>query len=214
MLGYSGVFGRMKKIIVSLLLAFSLFSVFGATIDPFKMQTISGFIDDISYLYVGPFRYESIGAIGYAGINLDYNDSSNTDRHLIKPSTTSLSTPGVQIGSFSALATYTQSSSIQGVKLTITHAKLSHTTEANATLEYELAVVYRMGNGTTTGNETTQFCLSTESASNNKIEIILAQSTKIASIQNGYLYFRLAKNQTPTVTGQYSSVVTFMMEAI
>lgn len=204
----------MKRITIALFLIVSLFSVFGATIDPFKIQTISGFIDDISYLYVSPFRYDSIGAVGYAGINFDYNDSTNTDRNLIKPSDDSLTTPGVQMGTFSALATYTQSEHVQGVKLTITHTKLSHTTEANTTLEYELAVVYRMGNGTTTGNETTQICLSTEAATNNKIEITLSQSTKIAAIQNGYLYFRLAKNQTPTVTGQYESVVTFSMEAI
>ena len=205
----------MKKIFVLLLLIFSLFSVFSATIDPFKMQTISGFIDDISYLYVGPFRYEAIGPIGYSGINLDYsNDNTNTDRYQVMPSATSLTTPGVQIGTFSALATYTQSPTIQGVKLTITHAKLSHTTAENTTLEYELAVVYRIGNGTDPGDEETKICLSTESASNNKIEIVLAKPTKIAAIQNGYIYFRLAKNQTPTVTGQYSSVVTFTMEAI
>lgn len=204
----------MKRITIALLLFVSLFSVFGATIDPFKVQTISGFIDDIAYLYVSPFRYDSIGVVGYAGINLDYNDTSNTNRALIKPSSTAFSAPGVQMGTFSALATYTNSSTITGAKLTITHTKLIHTTASNTTLEYELAVLYRIGNGTTVGNENTQYCLSTEAASNNKIEITLSQSTKIASIQGGYLYFRLANGVTPTVTGQYESVVTFMMEAI
>lgn len=204
----------MKRIIIALFLIVSLFSVFGATIDPFKVQTISGFIDDIAYLYVSPFRYDSIGAVGYAGINLDYNDTSNNDRALIKPSATAFSSPGVQMGSFSALVTYTNSSTVTGAKLTITHTKLIHTTESSTTLEYELAVLYRLGNGTTVGNENTQYCLSTEAASNNKIEITLAQSTKIASLQGGYLYFRLANGQAPSVTGQYESVVTFMMEAI
>lgn len=204
----------MKRITIALLLIVSLFSVFGATIDPFKVQTISGFIDDIAYLYVSPFRYDSIVAVGYAGINLDYNDTSNNDRALIKPSTTALSAPGVQMGSFSALATYTNSGTINGAKLTITHTKLIHKTASNTTLEYELAVLYRLGNGTTVGDEIKQYCLSTEAASNNKIEIILAQSTKIAAIQNGYLYFRLANGESPSVTGQYESVVTFMMEAI
>ena len=204
----------MKRILVSLFLIVSMATLFGATIDPFKIQTISGFIDDITYLYVSPFRYDSIGAVGYAGINLDYNDSSNRDSALIKPSTTALSAPGVQMGSFSALATYTNSSTVTGAKLTITHTKLIHTTESNTTLEYELAVLYRLGNGTTVGDEIKQYCLSTEAASNNKIEIILAQSTKIAAIQNGYLYFRLANGESPSVTGQYESVVTFTMEAI
>lgn len=204
----------MKRILVSLFLIVSMATLFSATIDPFKVQTISGFIDDIAYLYVSPFRYDSIGAVGYAGINLDYNDTSNTDRALIKPSSTAFSAPGVQMGTFSALATYTNSSTITGAKLTITHTKLIHTTASNTTLEYELAVLYRMGNGTTVGDEITQYCLSTEAASNNKIEITLAQSTKIAAIQNGYLYFRLANGESPSVTGQYESVVTFMMEAI
>lgn len=204
----------MKRITIALLLIVSLFSVFGATIDPFKVQTISGFIDDIAYLYVGPFRYDSIGVVGYAGINLDYNDTTNSNRALIKPSSTAFSAPGVQMGTFSALATYTNSPTITGAKLTITHTKLIHTTSSSTTLEYELAVLYRMGNGTTVGDEITQYCLSTEATSNNKIEITLAQSTKIASIQGGYLYFRLANGVTPTVTGQYESVVTFTMEAI
>ncbi len=206
----------MKKIIVSLLLVFSLFSVFGATIDPFKIQTISGFIDDISYLYVSPFTFDYIGSVGYAGINLDYTETSSYNE-LIRPTQTALSMPGVQMGSFSALATYTQSSTIQGVRLTITHTKLIHTTAADAAeLEYELAVLYAMGDGTNIGSEEKKYCLSSDAAQNNRIVIDLQKDTKIASIQNGHIYFRLAQGVTKNnmVTGQYESIVTFTMEAI
>ena len=192
----------------------SVAHVLCATYDPYRLQTISGYIDDISYLYVSPFRYEDIVATGFAGINLDVNDTSNKNRTQIAPSTTSLSQPGVQIGTFSVLATYTQSSTITSVKLIITHNKLVHTTDPNTELEYELAVLYAIGNGTTTGSETKKYCYSTSATSNNRIEIDLSQSSKISAIQNGYIYFRLAKNQTATVAGQYESIVTFAMEAL
>lgn len=189
-------------------------SLFGITIDPYKVQTISGFIDDISYLYVSPFTFDYIGAVGYAGINLDYNDTTASYRNLVKPSENPLTMLGVQMGTFSALITYTQSTTISGAKLTITHEKLIHTTDPNTKLEYELGVLYAIGNGTTTGNNTSAICLSTESASNNKIEILLSQSSKIVAIQDAYLYFRLANGQQATVSGQYESVVTFSMEAL
>ncbi len=206
----------MKRITIALLLIVSLFSVFSATIDPFKVQTISGFIDDISYLYVSPFTFDYIGTVGYAGINLDYEDTTASYRNLVKPSSTPLSMLGVQIGSFSVLVTYTQSTTISGAKLTITHEKLIHTTNPSAQLEYELGVLYAISNGTTTGTETSAICLSTEATGNNpkKIEITLSQQSKIAAIQNAYLYFRLANGQKASVTGQYESVVTFTMEAI
>ena len=203
-----------RGLLLLLFLLVSVVSAFCATIDPYRVQTISGYIDDIAYLYVSPFRYDGIVATGFAGINLDVSDTTNEHRNQIQSTQTALSTPGVQIGSFSVLATYTQSATIQSVKLTITHTKLIHTTDPNATLEYELAVLYAIGNGTTTGNETRQYCYSTSAQSNNKIEISLAQSTKIAAIQNGYIYFRLAQNQTPSVAGQYESTVTFAMEAL
>lgn len=204
----------MKRILVSLFLIVSMATLFSATIDPFKVQTISGFIDDISYLYVSPFTFDYIGKVGYAGINLDTSDDTEY-KELIKATTPALSMPGVQIGSFSVLATWTQSATIQGARLTITHTKLIHTTEENTELEYELAVLYAIGNGTEVGEEQRKFCLSSDAnPNNNKIVIDLVQSTKIAAIQNGHLYFRLAQGVTPSVAGQYESVVTFMMEAI
>lgn len=213
----------MKKVFVFLFLIASMFSLFGAT-DPFKVQTISGFIDDICYLYVSPFTFDYVGTVGYTGINLDPNDNTSTYGNLVNPPSSALSSSlsedqvlprlGVQMGTFSVLATYTQSTTVHGVKLTITHSKLVHTTDSSAKLEYELGVLYAISNGTTTGSNIPKICLSTEASSNNKIEIELAQESKIVAIQNAYLYFRLAYGETATVTGQYESIVTFSLEAI
>ena len=184
-----------KKTCLFLFLLFSVSLVFCATTDPYKVQNISGYVDDIAYLYVSPFRYDGIVATGYDGIDLDVsNSSSNTAVILnqIKPTSTALSEPGLQIGSFSVLATYTQSTTISAVKLVITHTKLIHTTDTSATLEYELAVLYSIGNGTTTGSETRKYCYSTAAQSNKKIEIDLWKDTRISAIQNGYT--RSARN--------------------
>lgn len=207
----------MKQSVLVLLLVFSLFSVFAEN-DPFKVQTISGYIDDVSYLYVGPFEYSSTVSNGYAGINLDYSDTTNNNPfknqvNLIKP--ISGNVLGLQIGSFTVLTTY-KNIAMAAVKLVITHTKLHHTTDTSAKLEYELGVLYSISNGVVDANnppsEVRAVCLSTETSPDNKIEISLLQSTKIASIQNGLLYFRL--KDTASVTGQYESVVTFSLEAL
>ena len=206
-----------KKTCLFLFLLFSASLVFCATSDPYKVQNISGYIDDIAYLYVSPFRYDGIVATGYDGIDLDVSDSSSNTANIlnqIKPSTNALSEPGLQIGSFSVLATYTQSTTLQSVKLIITHTKLIHTTDPTKTLEYELAVLYAIGNGTSTGGETRRYCYSTEASSNNEIVINLWQTTKISAIQNGYIYFRRADSTTPPAVGQYQSAVTFSLEAL
>lgn len=216
MLDSNRVNNDMKRIVLALILLLSVSFVLCAISDPYKVQNISGYIDDIAYLYVSPFRYDGIVAEGYDGINLDVtNNGGNTADILnqIKPSTTALSQPGLQIGSFSVLATYTQSTTLSSVKLVITHTKLIHTTDPTKTLEYELAVLYAVGNGTTTGSETRQYCYSSEASSNNKIEINLWQTTKISAIQNGYIYFRRADSTTPPAVGQYQSAVTFLLEA-
>ena len=206
-----------KRVVYTVLLLFLGLSALCAITDPYKVQNISGYIDDIAYLYVSPFRYDGVVAEGYDGINLDVsNNGGNTAEILnqIKPADTgALSQPGLQIGSFSVLATYTQSTTLQSVKLVITHTKLIHTTDPTKTLEYELAVLYAIGDGTSTGGETRQYCYSTEASSNKEIVIDLWQSSKISAIQNGYIYFRRADSTTPPAVGQYQSSVTFRLEA-
>lgn len=207
----------MKRVVLVLLLVFSSFSAYAET-DPFKVQTISGYIDDITYLYVSPFNFGTTVSNGYAGINLDYSDTSNDNPfknqvNLIKP--ISGNVLGLQIGSFTVLTTY-KSTAIAAINLVITHTKLLHTTDTSAKLDYELGVLYSVSNGIVDPQnppaEVREVCLSTETSPDNKIVISLLQGTKIAAIQNGYIYFRL--KDTATVTGQYESVVTFSLEAL
>lgn len=209
----------MKRILLlSLLLISSLFTVFAATSDPAcRAQMISGFIDDISFLYVTPYRYDSVSDNGYEGINLDYNDTSNIFYSLIKPTETAFTHPGVVIANFSLLSTFIEAASqgaqnIPAVKLTITHDKLTHTTDQTdaGKLDYELAVLYTVNGGST---EYIRYCLSNSNATNN-IEIDLNQYAvnNMVSIQNGNIYFRFADGVSPTVVGQYESRITFTLE--
>ncbi len=209
-----------RKTLIALFLLFSISAAFCASpYDPYKTQTISGFVDDISYLYVSPFRYEGIVSNGYEGINLDYTDTTNDERYLIQPTDIALSSPGLQIGTFSILSTFIENTSLTSVKLVISHTKLIHssnTTDAGK-LDYELGVMYSLSNGSTIGSATAHMCYSTDSSLSGakSIEINLWNATtRMASIQDGNIYFRLAKDVTPTIAGQYTSVVTFALEAL
>ena len=215
MLGFGGVYSTMKKLIILLLIVFSMCSLFASLnpTDPYRVQTISGFIDDILYLNVSPFLYDGIVQNGYAGINLDSSDSSNDFRYLIKP-TTALSSPGLVIANFSVLVTY-KHLELSTLKLVVTHTKLIHTNDNSVKLDYELAVMYTLNDGSTTQNNANQnvskFCYSEDATSNNSIEINLKQTSGVSSIQNGNIYFRLKNNETPTVTGQYYSTIKFSL---
>ena len=74
----------MKKLILLAVMISILFSVF-AVEDSCKTQVISGYIDDLTYLYVSPYKYASSRFDSYYGIDLDYNDESNGFRYLIMP---------------------------------------------------------------------------------------------------------------------------------
>lgn len=213
----------MKKLIVLLLLLVSSISIIGASFsDNPTVQTISGFIDDISYLYVSPFRYDVIADEGYAGINLDLEDENNGIIYQIQP--TNVETLGYQIGTFTVLSTY-EKTALSSLKLVIEHEKLIHNTDNNVSLEYELGVLYRLTTidkdtnlENTPEEDSSQVCESTSSTSTrrqHRIEInLLRSNAKLSSIQTGYIYFRLANGATPSVTGQYHSVVTFRLEAL
>ncbi len=221
MLGDCGVYGRMKRtLLLPLLLISSMFTVFAATSDPAcRAQNISGFIDDISFLYVTPYKYNNISDNGYEGINLDYTDTTNSFYNLIKPTEGApFSHPGVVIANFSLLSTFVEAAAsgaqnIPAVKLTIIHDKLTHTTDQTdeGKLDYELAVLYTVNGGET---EYTSYCYSNESETPNKIEIDLNQYAvnNMVSIQEGNIYFRFANGVAPTVVGQYESRITFILE--
>lgn len=209
----------MKKIVLLLFLAvFSITAVFGALSDPYRRaQQIAGFVDDISFLYISSYAYDSITGNGFVGINLDYTDTSNDIRGIIAPTTGApFSIPGIVIGNFTILSTFIESSHqnppvIPTVKLTIEHEKLKHTTDASAQLEYELSVSYSINSGATQ----TKYCLSTSSTDtdHNKIVINLTNgiSGNMVSIQNANIYFRFAEGQAPSVIGQYESRITFTL---
>lgn len=213
----------MKKLLLLLILiTFSASIMWASVSDNPTVQTISGFVDDISYLYVSPFRYDGIVDVGYAGINLDLNDSSNKIVHQIEPTQTA--TLGYQIGSFTVLSTY-ENITLSSLKLVIEHEKLILDTDNDVTLEYELGVLYRLttidkdsGAEYTPDEDSTQICESTSSTNSNrqhKIEInLMRANAKLSSIQTGYIYFRLANGVTASATGQYHSVVTFRLEAL
>lgn len=218
MLGFGGVYNRMKKLIILLIifLLFSINALFAATIDPYRVQTISGFIDNILYLYVSPFLYEGIVSNGYAGVNLDHQDTNNDIRYLIAPTNRALSEPGLVIGQFSVLATY-KDISLSALNLVITHTKLVHTNDSSIKLDYELAVLYTLNDGSSTQNsnyiDIKRYCYSEDSDSSTKsITIDLKQSSDVTSIQNANIYFRLKNGDTPSVTGQYVSTIKFSLE--
>lgn len=206
----------MRKILILLLLLLSLSVLFADTNDDaMKSQNISGFVDDISFLYVTPYKYNSFADNGYEGINLDYNDTSNTYSSLIKPS--SSHEPGIVIANFSLLSTFIEHAKAGvdvAVSLTITHDKLCHTTDQteDGKLEYELAIGYK-ANGV--GEDVFMYCLSTESDSTNAIVLdinALDSGNHMVSIQDGNIYFRFADGEFPSVVGQYQSRITFVLE--
>ena len=207
----------MRRFFLSLFMLLTLACLYAAINDSaMRVQNISGFVDDISFLYVTPYKFDTFADNGYEGINLDYNDTSNIIHSLIEPSPTSFTEPGIVIANFSLLSTFIEHANAGvpvAVSLTITHDKLCHTTDqTNAgKLEYELAVMYK-ANGV--GDDITNYCLSTESANNNKITIDLnaISQNNMVSIQDGNIYFRFAKGVAPSVVGQYQSRITFVLE--
>ena len=213
----------MKKIALLLFLAvFSITAVFGALSDSYRRaQQIAGFVDDISFLYISSYAYDSITGNGFVGINLDYTDTSNDIRGIIAPTTGAPFTiPGIVIGNFTVLSTFIESSHqtppvVPAVSLTITHEKLKHTTDQNAQLEYELSVSYSINGGTSQ----TKYCLSTASTDTNHNKIVInltsgiSGNTNMVSIQNANIYFRFADvEQELSVIGQYESRITFTLE--
>lgn len=192
----------MKKILVLLSMMLFLFSA-SALIDPYKVQTIYGYIDDITYLRVDPFKYANTTFGNYIGIDLDYNDASNGFRYQIMPTDTQLTSPGLQIGTFSMLVTFVSGS--RTANLVVTHTKLKHDENDAVLVDYELGIMYSISNGTGISSPPASMCLSTGS-------IVVPITSAISTVMDGNIYFRLTKGQNVTQTGQYSSTVTFSLE--
>ena len=193
----------MKKLLLSLVILLLVILSASALTDPYKVQRIYGFIDDITYLLVNPFIYENTTYGQYRGIDLDYSDASNGFRYLIMPTETALTSPGLQIGTFSMLATFMTRT--RSANLRVTHTKLLHDADPSVMVDYELGVMYSISNGEGISNPPASMCLSTGS-------IVIPITSAISTVMDGNIYFRLTKNQNVTQAGQYSSTVTFYLE--
>ena len=196
----------MKKTVLLISMFLVLLASVCATDTPQQYgQKVYAYIDDITHFNVNSFKYAT------NGINLNYMDTSNTDRYLITPTANPLSEPGLAISSFSLFATYTQSS---GGRLLISHDPMTHNTNSNETLDWELAVVYSVSDGETTSGPWTRYCLSSGSVISSEILITLPETTGICSIDNATMHFRFADGVVPTVNGSYFSTIFFTLEAL
>lgn len=195
----------MKKLLLVLVSIVTFLLPVAATYDPYATQQVSGFIDDVTYLYVSPYKYADVQYQQYYGIDLDYSNTSNGHRFLIMPTETPLTTPGLQIGTFKILATFVTSR--KQANLVVTHEELIHTEDPSVKLDYELAVQYAISDG-----ESITRPAPTIGLSNTEMRISVA--TPIASVLEGNIYFRLATGVAATVAGQYTSSVTFTLEVL
>ncbi|MBR2281357.1 MAG: hypothetical protein IJ863_01905 [Spirochaetales bacterium] len=141
----------------------------------------------------------------FKGINLDYTDSNNIYRNFISPTAASCTTPGLQIGTFSALVTF--SADANDAVITITHDKLAHTELDNVFVDYELGIDYVVNSGAVLVSRATQICLSSGA-----IVIELPHSNSISSVHDAGIYFRLNKDSSVKIKGQYTSDVHIELE--
>lgn len=210
----------MKKILTILLFSICIFCLFAGNTPANDKKTveqkISGYIDDITFLSISNFAYDNINE--GKGINLNYTDESNTvNRYLITPTSEILTLPGLPIGTFSLIATFTENQS--GGRLTITHDKLVNSSDPSVEYDYELGIKYSLNNGNTILDVPAKMCLSRNStitsiSGQKSVVINLPGENGIVSIQDAGIYFRLTKDSIVSVTGQYFSTVTFNLEAI
>ncbi len=194
----------MKKIVlVALFILITLLPV--AALDHRQSsQRIFGYIDDIMYLSVSTYRYADTTMGNFVGINLDHTDENNGFRYLISPAHES---PGLQIGSFSMLTTFAVQQ--RAARLTVSHTRMVLDSDPSVSVDYELGILYSLSDGSQITTPEPSFCLSTGS-------IVLNITSKISTVMDGSIYFRLATGNENKVTeaGQYSSTVTFTLEVI
>ena len=193
----------MKRFLLILITIVTFLLPVSAIYDPYTTQQVSGFIDDVTYLYVSPYKYADVQYQNYYGIDLDYNNTSNGHRFLIMPTENPLVTPGLQIGTFKILATFVTSK--RQATLVVRHGELIHTMDSSVKLDYELGVQYAISDGESITRPPATMCVS-----NTDMRIQVA--TPIASVLEGNIYFRLASGVSATRAGQYTSSVTFILE--
>lgn len=181
---------------------------------------IGGFIGEYSYLQIITEPFISAQGAQGQGMNLDYADPNNNsiNRYLITPTEDPLTEAGIEIANLYLIVTSDILRST-GAKLTISHTPLIHTEQPNVTVDYELAFKYALSDGISIADPDTEICFSSNSiltANPNyrKIVVELFSSIGAVSIRDASLYFRLTKDSSLSVDGQYFSTVSVSLEAI
>lgn len=169
-------------------------------------QAVAGFISTTDFCTLDITNYfdsnvitgTTVNGVFYRGINLDTDSSTNpsNDRDLITPYQSSI-VMGKKIGAFNFKASH------HGYTLTVTHEKLS--SQSGASYDYELGISFKLNDKTFE-----QACSSSSSVSFDFSEAKYGNDG-VLIVNDGGIYFRLI--DTVTQPGQYSSTVTFIVEA-
>ncbi len=172
-------------------------------------QTIYGYYGDVFTLEISKPIYTG------DGFNLNVNDTSNENRTKLAPTATPLSTPGLEIGTFSLV------SSNPDITLKITHTPLTLHYDENgesktAWVDWELCVSWEKD-----GEFTTAYCLSSNWDSANAvpenlriISIPLNDSGSVARLVNSGMYFRLTSSSAVSKAGKYIASVIFEVDGL
>lgn len=208
----------MKRLLMvlstALLLTFSVFAVFRKS----SALEIAGYYDNVFSLSVTNLLDASDWS-DKNGINLNYTDTGNANNtYLIAPTNIPLSKPGLKIGTFDLMVSF--SASIDGhtsANLTITHDKLIHTTDSSTAFDYELAVNYDINNGNTITSDVTKICYSADTTLNGANSIVIPivpynPNAGLCAITSAGLFFRLSLDDVVDVEGSYVSTIKFEME--
>ncbi len=194
---------RISLLLLALLLGLSFLNA--GKVDDIS-QTIAGYISTTDFCTLDITNYftsnvitgTTVNGTFYRGINLDTNPSTNpsNDRDLITPYQSSI-IMGKRIGAFNLKASH------HSYTLTVTHEKLS--SQNGTSYDYELGISFKLNDRTFE-----QACSSSNSVSFNFSEGAYGNDG-VLIVNDGGIYFRLI--DTVTQPGQYSSTVTFIVEA-
>ena len=184
-----------------MLILLSAMSIYAGKVDEIA-QPIAGFIKSADFCVLEISNYfddniikdTKIGNVYYRGINLDTGDSNTSnDKYLIVPSPANL-IMGKRIGAFNMKASH------HGYTLKITHEKLVK--QNGASYDYQLGVSL-----TIDGQTIENACSSTQTLTID----FSGFGNGVLLVEDAGVYFRLI--DTVSEAGQYSSTVTFIVEA-
>ena len=198
----------MKKPILVLFLIISALTLNATTKIDDISQPIAGFILSTDFCTLEITNYFTTGnkissgptvnGVTYRGINLDTSDSNTSnDKNLIIPSPNVL-VMGKQIGTFNLKASH------HGYTLIITHDKLSK--QNGTSYDYQLGINFTLNN-----TEVKQACSSTGNVTINFSNPDYDFGSGVLIVHDAGIFFRLI--DTVSEAGQYSSTVTFIVEA-